>query len=450
MAKRRLRGPVLALLLAGAIGLAGGYALAQDATLAEGQIKDIAAFRTGFLARDNSYAAETRAEAEARLAALERAAGSTGAAAFELELARIAALADNGHTHYNLGLLARKHNRAPIRLAVFGEDFHVVRTTNANADLLGARLVAIDGHGVDDLRAAGRSLWGGIDAWRDRFAYNLLESPQLLNAAGLANRPEAATYTFATDAGEVHRALAGEPPTEQRPGSGPAQTLSPTPIAREDGGWRTALDPAQAPWSLQDWGKTFRWRTAPEIDGLVLDMRATTNAADMKIADALKMFGEAIEREKPKNLVLDLRLNGGGDLTAARTFLQGLPAKTPGRIFVLTSPLTFSAAISSTGYLKQAAPDRVSIVGEHVGDRMMFWAEGRPFMLPASQVSIGLATERHDYANGCRAYADCHRWVKLFPISVPTLAPDIAAPWTIDAYRAGRDPAMDAVAAALG
>jgi hypothetical protein len=35
------------------------------------------------------------------------------------------------------------------------------------------------------------------------------------------------------------------------------------------------------------------------------------------------------------------------------------------------------------------------------------------------------------------------------PISVPSLAPEIAAPWTIEAYRAGRDPAMEAVAAAL-
>jgi hypothetical protein len=44
---------------------------------------------------------------------------------------------------------------------------------------------------------------------------------------------------------------------------------------------------------------------------------------------------------------------------------------------------------------------------------------------------------------------DCHGSVVRNPISVPTLAPDIQAPWTIDAYRTGHDPAMDAVAAAL-
>jgi hypothetical protein len=36
------------------------------------------------------------------------------------------------------------------------------------------------------------------------------------------------------------------------------------------------------------------------------------------------------------------------------------------------------------------------------------------------------------------------------PISVPSLAPDIAAPLTVDAIIAGRDPGMEAIATALG
>jgi hypothetical protein len=36
-----------------------------------------------------------------------------------------------------------------------------------------------------------------------------------------------------------------------------------------------------------------------------------------------------------------------------------------------------------------------------------------------------------------------------FPIEVRSLAPDIPAPWTAEAYAAGRDPAMEAVARAI-
>lgn len=421
----------------------------QFALLADGQRQNLIAFRTNVFERDKSYSVEARATAAGRLALLEAKVGKISQIAFDLELARIVALADNGHTHYNLGSILSQANRAPIRLAVFGEDFYVVRATTPNQDLLGAKLVAVDGHTASDLRKAGRSLWGGVDAWRDRAAYSLLESPELLNALGLATSKDAARYTFATATGAVDRTLAGDPPSATRPVSGPAQTLSPTPIPLEEANWRTALDPARAPWSLQDWGKSFRWRKAPEINGLVLDMRSTNNTADMKILDALKMLNDAIDAEKPVNVVLDLRLNSGGNLLMTRQFAKTLPERVTGRIFVLTGPGTFSAAISTTGYLKQAAPDRVSIVGEPVGDRMMFWAESPPYKLPVGPGTINLATERHDYTDGCRAYSDCHRNVQLVPIILPTLAPDIAAPWTIEAYLAGRDPAMEAVAAAL-
>jgi hypothetical protein len=147
--------------------------------------------------------------------------------------------------------------------------------------------------------------------------------------------------------------------------------------------------------------------------------------------------------------VLDLRLNGGGDPTQARDFAESLPTLVPGTIFVLTGPATFSAAISTAGYLKQAAPDRVRIVGEPVGDRLEFFAEGRTTTLQHSGAVVLPATERHDYRAGCRQHTDCHAPVVARPIAVPTLEPDIAAPWTLDHWRRGLDPAMQAVAAAL-
>lgn len=54
-----------------------------------------------------------------------------------------------------------------------------------------------------------------------------------------------------------------------------------------------------------------------------------------------------------------------------------------------------------------------------------------------------------DYRTGCRNIENCHGSVVRNPIAVESLAPDIVAPWTIEAYRDGRDPAMEAVAAAL-
>jgi hypothetical protein len=417
---------------------------------AQSRRQDLQVFRDRFLARDRSYSPQARAEAERRLAALEARIDQIEQPAFELELARIVALADNGHSHYVLGSIARYYSRVPVRLGVFGEEFYVLRAIEEHADLLGARLVAIDGHSSTELRAEARQLWGGLPAFRDRFAFNLLESPDLLRAAGLVADPGAAVYRFVLPDGRtVERRLAGEPSSAARPFATPALTMFPQRLPMEDSRWRTALSPDKAPWSLRDAPIPFRWRSAPEVRALVFDIRHNLDGPGMKIEDALREFTDVIGRQKPVNLVIDMRINDGGDLRTTRAFMQSLPKLVPGRIFVLTSPLTFSAAISSVGYAKQAAPDRVSIVGEGVGDRLVFFAEGRGVDLPNNRGMIGLATQRHDYAGGCRAFKDCHTAVVRDPIAVPSLAPDMPAPWTIDAYLAGRDPAMEAIAQAL-
>lgn len=414
---------------------------------ADARRADLAVFREQFMGKERSYTPATRAEAEARLTRLEAQCGSISQLHFELELARIAALADNGHTHYVLRFISQKYNRVPVRLIVFGEDFYVARASTENAGLLGARLVGIDDKPVAVLRAAARELYGGMNAFRDRAAYHLLEGPELLYAMGLTKSPEAATYRFETQSGQaVERRLTGEPPGAERPTALPQQIFLPQAPSET---WQAALTPERAPWALQDGAQAFRWRAASELDAVVLQMRQNMTRDGFSIDAALEQFRTAIREAKPRNVVLDMRFNGGGDLTTSREFMQALPTLVPGRIFILTSPLTFSAAISSTGYVKQAAPDRVTIVGEMVGDRLVFFAEGGPVQLPNAPGSVARATERHDYLNGCRGFSDCHAYMVRHPIAVASLAPDIAAPWTLEAWLAGRDPGMEAVAAAL-
>jgi hypothetical protein len=428
---------------------------AESQTLSAAAMRaDIAQFRVEFLARDRAYSAVARQEAEQQLAALNERAGELDATAFALALAKVVALADNGHSLSYGGPRLARSNRVEIRLAPFGLDFHVLRTRSADVELLGARLVAIDSTPLAQLRAAAHSLSGGLPAWRDRQAPLLLESPKQLHALGLTKQGDAATYRFATPDGRIiERRPQAVAPRPDRPSADVPRLLLPgvTPeqIDGTDTGWRSLLSLAKAPWSLRDAEQALRWRAAPEIDALVIDMRRTFSSANASLPAFFEAVRRAITQHKPQHLVLDLRLNGGGDLTQARDFAESLPTLVPGSLFVLTSPGTFSAAISITGYLKQAAPARVHIVGEAIGDRLEFFAEGRPITLAQSGEVVLPATERHDYVNACRAYTDCHAPVVRRPIAVPSLAPDIAAPWTIEAYQRGADPAMAAVAAAL-
>ncbi len=424
---------------------------APDPTAAEARAEDIAAFRKNIFEADISYTAEARAEAERRLQRLTAERGSVSQAYFELELSRIAALADNGHTKASPHARSRLMNRIGLRLVPFGTDFHVLRARPEHAHLLGAKLIAVDGVDIAELREAGRSLVGGTPAWRDRTVPYFLESPEQMHAIGLIPDPRSARYRFLlTDGRIVQPRIAAEAPDSERPLKQADRWLFPERMKEEGDGWRTLLAPEEAPWAYRDPDTPFRLRHAPDMNAVVAEMRQVYSSGKSDIAQFAYDVEDALRETGARHLVLDLRQNGGGNLNTARAFMKRLPQIVPERIFVLTSPWTFSAAISSLGYLEQAAPEKVTIVGEMVGDRLEFFAEGGYESLPHASTMVSISTERHNYRTGCEGEADCHGSIVRFPIKVESLAPDIEAPWTIEAYRAGRDPGMEAVAAALG
>ena len=414
---------------------------------ARAQADDLEVFTRDVLNVDRSYSTSARADAEQRIASLRADLGRVSDVRFVLTLAQIVALADNGHTVMLSRGVSPGLARVGVRLTPFGEDFFVIRSTTDHADLLGARLVGVDDVPVVRLRAVARTLRGGVASWRDRSAPLLLESPGQLYAMGLTRSPSDATYRFETRSGAI-RAVTLAPVT------GPAETgdlvsvLDPRAGAP---GWQTLLAEDRAPWSLRQFDEPFRQRDAPELDAIVIQLHANIDAAGQSIAQFLEGADAARRRAHRDNVVLDMRFNGGGNLQLTHAFMASLPSRLPptGRVVVLTSPWTFSAAISSVGYLKQAGADRVVLVGEAPGDRLQFWAEGQPVRLPNSGALILIATQRHDYLTGCRNFSDCHPYVRRFPITVTSLAPEVAAPWTLDSYAAGRDPGMEAAARIL-
>lgn len=254
----------------------------------EGRRADLARFRSRFLAADRSYLPDARAQAEARLAKLEASVAEVSQAYFELELARIVALADNGHTVAFPGPRSRRYDRVAIRLVPFGEEFHVLRASAANADLLGARLLAIDDRPIAELRALARTLAGGTEAWRDRNAGYFLESPEQMRALGAIAGAGGVTYRFAlADGKEVSRRLVAEPADPGRPRANSNRWFYPAPVDGEGGEWRALLDPSRAPWSLRDAGEQFRSREAPELDALVIELRRNHDADGRSIGSFL-------------------------------------------------------------------------------------------------------------------------------------------------------------------
>jgi hypothetical protein len=408
-------------------------AVATPAIAAPGP-EDIAAVRD-YIEKNRVYTPAGRAEALRRLDLLP---GLTGdPARFELEAAHIAALSNNGHSVLLPPQWPSRWPRSPVHLGLFADGLYVIAAPLEQAALLRRRVIAINGRPWQAVRAAYARYQGGEQGFRDQFVPLFMETPALLAAAGLGDDPDA--LTLALDPGRRHR----RPQTVTIPAR-----LTPLEGEQAFVGYPPLLDaaglllPDARPLYLQEPERPFRLAFPAEIDGAYIQLKATRG---LEIDAFLTATLAELGARRPRNIVVDLRFNMGGDLNIARAFMRALPRLADGgQLYAITSGRTFSAAISSLGYLKEAAGNRLTIVGEPIGDRLEFWAEGDLITLPGLGAVMLYAAERHNYVTGCPE-ADCHASIRDHPIHVQTLQPDLPTPLRFADFLAGRDPAMDAI-----
>ena len=396
---------------------------------------DVQAMRT-YVERNRAYTPAERAEA---LRAVELLPGLAGTPArFELEAAHIAALADNGHSVLLPPQWPSRYRRSPVHLGLFADGLFVVSAPADRRQLVGRRVLRINGRDWRDIRAAYARYQGGLPGFRDQFVPLFMETPALLAAAGFGSDPDRLLLTVAAP---------GRPETVTvqavlTPYRDEAAFTGESPLI--DGA--RLLPPGTVPLYLEDPGPLFRLAFPAELDGAYIQLNAIRG---LGIQQFFEQTLVELRRRRPHNIVVDLRFNMGGDLNIARDFMEALPRIARDRVYAITAGRTFSAAISSLGYLKQAAGDRLTIVGEPVGDRLEFWAEGDIMQLPGLGAFVLYASERHNYMTGCPE-PDCHAAIRAHPIRVRSLQPDIPVTLTWAQFSAGQDPAMAAILADIG
>jgi hypothetical protein len=390
---------------------------------------------------DPSFSADERRAAEAGIADLRGQAATLTDAAFELALARIVALAQNGHTQVLPSSWQTRFPRLGVRFFVAGDGLRVMDAAPEWDHLVGARVAAIEGHDLEALREAWSRYAPGRPGFRDESLPAFLEAPSMLHAAGLAARSDVVALTL--DGGE--RVEVGT--YDGWPA--PEGVWALLPAARHV---ELALSGGVAgdPLYLREPGAFFRFVPLPDRDAVYLQFRANVDfsgATDMA-AEASRAFAR-LRTLAPRYVIVDQRFNIGGDLNTTRDLMEGIPEVVgeDGAVFAITSGRTFSAGIASLGYLVQAAGGDVTIVGEPVGDELEFWAEGGPAELPTGTPVLA-ASERHDYRTGCPE-ADCHGSIRNHPIRVDSLEPDVSPAFTWEDVVRGRDPYLDAVFARM-
>jgi hypothetical protein len=288
-----------------------------------------------------------------------------------VELLRI--IASTGERDGHMGLFPLvDHDRplslAPIRAWVFPEGVYVLASPERPA-LVGARIVAVEGRPVDEVAALVRPL-----VTRDNESSLILRLPEfmitgeILHGLGLSDGPEEVTLTVERASGERLEATL-------RTLSGPAYWnlirdvwAPPPPVGRPAPLW--LRNQSRTQW----FAKLARGRVVYAV---------YSHATESTYAFSQALLARA-RKPKVKRVVVDVRLNGGGDNTSYNPLLNVLRSRAVsrgGRLVLLTGRVTFSAGGNFVAEVE--ALTRARIVGEPAGGSPHNYGDSTQVELPS-------------------------------------------------------------------
>lgn len=418
--------------------------LPADATQAEKNLADIEQL-AGYAKRDWSMRALEPPVIEAALSDMRARAGEMDAAEFEVAVARFAALADNAHTSLPPTARLARLNRAPVIFERFRDGVFVVAAQKQAANLLGLRLVAIDGKPLADIEAALRPLHGGPENYARSYQIVDLRNPMLLHALGVAERPDGYRLTLETPD--------GEPIEETLEALSPAAGYWDRPwrddILRPDerlfeAGWYLALAAdVDTPPSLRAPDGRPHY-SQPLQDGRGLYVRYDVGGGIDEFLNST-LGGIMPDTEFA---VIDLRWHRGGSaaIDFVKAFTDALPVKA--RLYIITSAYTFSAGIMDAALFKHYGGKRAEVIGTPVGDRLAFWSNGGlPMRLGNSGIELRTWSGYEDWKDGCTDWRICYWPHMTGGVGVGALVPDIRVANSFSDWQNGRDTVLETVLA---
>jgi Peptidase family S41 len=417
-----MRSPtVAALLLASVLGLAcaaSGSEARSDAApaAAAAEIRELARRMDELhpdLYRTTSRAAFRRETDE--LVASLRDLGVDDARAGVMRLAALAG-ARNGHTGvFPLHANPRPYRLYPLHLYRFADGFFVIGELGG-AGVAGARVVAVDGVPVAEVAEKIAPYVSRDNDWD--LAARLPEYmvvAELLRVAGVARSASTATFTV-----------------EERGGARRDVTLEPVSAGAYAGAFgyfgrlqvAPGLAAARQPRYLR-FADRPRWIATLDRGRTIYVAYNETKASYELVRDLVRRAG----RKKVRRVIVDLRLNPGGDNTQYYDLLEALRrpvVSRGGRLRVLVGRHTYSAAGNLAADIDDST--RARLVGEPTGGSPSNWGDSTPVAVASLGLDVFVATSYQQFGDE----------------NALATEPDVGVELTSADYFAGRDPALEA------
>ena len=317
--------------------------------------------------------------------------------------------------------------RYALRLYVFSDGVYVRAAKERYRKAVGGKVLKLGGMPIAEAMEAVRQV---IPWENEQFFLSMvpafLTCPEILHAQKVISQVGPTTLTFekngTTQTIELHPEPGGHIPGHRgyaSPGSDWVEanhgSAKPLPLYLKD------LDP------------NYSYEYLPKHKLLYVRHSSVRDEDDESIEHFFGRVEDFIDNNDVQKMVLDLRLNGGGNNYLNKPVITGLirskKINQPGRLFTILGRRTFSAAQNMVNEIEKYT--ETIFVGEPTAENVNFWGDTRQYDLPNSKLPVFLSWMW---------------WQNLDPRDRrPWTAPDIAIDLTFDDYKNNHDPVLQAI-----
>jgi hypothetical protein len=348
------------------------YSQSTDSSL---WIKDINAYKANLEKHHiDLYHTISKVEFEQELKTIQSNLNSKNDIDVIIDLMRLTQKIGDGHTAFSLR--GFKTHLFPIEIDKIGEQWRIVKTTDKHKNLIGKTLIAIDGktmkHIENEISKVAQYIENKQSKTIRAAQYAMIS--ELLHGLHLTNNALAATFTFSDENKKKTEVRLEAINSKDYYDNVEFKTLE------------IAIPEIEKPNALQH---DFLWFSPIKTtDAIYIKFESYPSFEEME------KFGTSvlnhINTNNSKQIVIDLRNNGGGDFFIG-TFLayylnlaDSIDWKSG--VYVLTDKVTFSAGTSNASQFRQIL--NAKIIGEPTGSNPTGYQDMGQFKLPNSGMTV--------------------------------------------------------------
>lgn len=341
-------------------------------------------------------------------------------------IGRMVALFQYGHTDISWMQSPVKYHVLPLNLYWFSDGIYVEGAHKDYAKILGAKVLKIEGVPIEDVLKAVRPL---MPAENEQFfkahCLDLLCVPEVLHAQRVTKTLKSEiTLTLERDGKSFDQKI-----TAVDAYRFPRQYGFADP---SKGDWVSARDQSATPLYLKNLDKIYYFEYLPDTKAVYVRQSQIQDEPSEDIPAFYRRVFDFIEKNDVERLVIDVRLNGGGNNYKNKPIVTGIircdKINQPGKLFVIIGRRTFSACQNLVNEFSNYT--NAIFVGEPTGENINFYGDNRRVVLPNSKTPVFLSFAW---------WQDKPQWE-----NDDWLAPHLAVDMSFDDYRSNRDPVLEA------